>query len=78
MKAATGPEARSFIALACDSARGTCLLFGGQDSAGGYLGETWEWSGTAWAERLGPGPPARAFHAMAYDSLLMPLRVRSF
>jgi len=32
------------------------------------MGDTWEWDGAAWALRSTGGPPARYWHAMAYDS----------
>jgi hypothetical protein len=50
--------------MAYDSGRGVTVLFGG--SAGS--GETWEWNGTAWTQRLVSGPAPEYFHAMAYDS----------
>jgi hypothetical protein len=44
------------------------VLFGGQNSSG-FLGDTWEWDGKAWAQ-INPttSPSARRDHAMAYDS----------
>ncbi|MFN0133596.1 MAG: GC-type dockerin domain-anchored protein [Phycisphaerales bacterium] len=70
--AATGPSPRAASAMACDSARGVTVLFGG---VGGTLAnpvlnsETWEWNGTAWTLRTNIGPSPRGDHAMAYDSL---------
>ncbi|MFO1029440.1 MAG: kelch repeat-containing protein, partial [Planctomycetota bacterium] len=68
-----GPSARAYAAMAYDSARQRTVLFGGR--SGAYpmdwtdLAETWEWDGTAWAQRAVVGPPARGDHAMAYDSV---------
>ena len=53
--------------MAYDAARGLSILFGG-NSGNNYLGETWEWNGTTWAQRDLSGPSARYFHAMAYDA----------
>ena len=65
------PPAMVWSALACDSARGTCILFGGTPSSypdSGNVGGTWEWDGMTWIERvLTMSPPSRFFHAMAYD-----------
>jgi hypothetical protein len=71
----TNPSARGFHSMASDSARGRVVLFGGllNDAAGShYLGDTWEWDGTNWAQitPIGPSPPARAYHTMTYDPAL--------
>jgi len=52
--------------MAYDAARGVTVLFGGYD--GTYSGETWEWDGTAWTQRMVSGPSGRYLHAMAYDA----------
>ena len=52
--------------MAFDSARGVVVLFGGWTGAAN--GETWEWNGSAWTQRLVSGPTPRANPAMAYDS----------
>ncbi len=62
-----GPSARYNHAMANDSARGVTVLFGGLSGLANNA-ETWEWDGTAWAQRIGGGPSARQSHAMAYDS----------
>ncbi len=54
-------------AMAYDSARGVTVLFGGSP-AFDYSGETWEWNGSAWTQRLVTGPSPRLWHAMAYDA----------
>ena len=66
------PSARTFPALAYDSARERVVLFGGQDSSDNELSDTWEWDGSAWTDVTPAGanasPPARFDHALAYDS----------
>jgi hypothetical protein len=60
------PGARTFAALAYDSARGVSVLFGGND--GSWLGDTWEWNGSAWSLRATSGPSPRRNAGLAYDS----------
>lgn len=55
-------------AMAFDSARGVCVLFGGYDYDAGYRGDTWEWDGSHWTQRSSTGPSPRRFHAMTYDA----------
>lgn len=65
--AASGPGARSDIALAYDQARDRVVLTGGWDGAVN-LSDVWEFDGTAWAQRAssgGPGP--HSSHALVYD-----------
>jgi hypothetical protein len=63
----TGPDARQGHAMATRG--GGAMLFGGYSvNEGGVLpllSDTWEWDGAAWTPRNVPGPPARAYHAMA-------------
>ncbi|MBK8100821.1 MAG: hypothetical protein IPK26_27355 [Planctomycetes bacterium] len=67
--AATGPLARHSHGMAFDSRRGRTVLFGGERSLSIYLGDTWEWTGSAWQPQLlAAGPVPRRNHAMAYDS----------
>ncbi|MFO0839521.1 MAG: kelch repeat-containing protein [Phycisphaerae bacterium] len=66
------PPPRAFHACAYDASRGRVVLFGGllnSTSGSTYYDDTWEWDGTAW-EFTTPltRPPARAYHAMAYDA----------
>lgn len=56
------PSARASAALAYDSGRQVCVLFGGTQVA-----DTWEYDGLAWTQRLGPMPPARTSPALVYD-----------
>lgn len=71
---ASSPSGRYGYALAYDSARERVVLFGGCTSLNGdcsvnLLGDTWEWDGNNWEARsVATAPPARAYHAMAYDS----------
>jgi hypothetical protein len=67
-RAVSGPSPRYLHAMACDTARGVAVLFGGRFLNGTINGETWEWNGTAWTQRLVGGPSARYVHEMAYDS----------
>ncbi len=70
----TAPSPREAPAMAYDSARGVTVLFGGgcyyPDGSWHYLGDTWEWNGTMWAQRFPPPPTPspRHNHALAYDS----------
>lgn len=63
------PSERMYSGIAYDSSRHIAMAFGGQQrSTGQYVGDTWVWSGTKWAQREVPGPSARSAFAMAYDS----------
>jgi Galactose oxidase, central domain len=64
------PAVRHFAGFAYDSARGVCVLFGG-NGATGNLGDTWEWNGAAgtWTQRASTGPSARSQMGFAYDSM---------
>ncbi len=69
----TSPPARQNHAMAYDSARGVVLLFGGSYYDANRqlqrLADTWEWDGNTWVQRTpATSPPAREYHAMAYDS----------
>lgn len=62
------PEGRIETALAFDTRRRRCVMFGGQGRSGRSLADTWEWDGTIWTERLSLSSPSpRHGHAMAYD-----------
>lgn len=52
--------------MAYDRLRGVTALFGGSGSAGEASDETWEWTGTAWIQRIIAGPAGRTAHPMAY------------
>ena len=55
--------------MADDTATGTVVLFGGYDSQGVGLGDTWAWNGTTWAKQArATSPPARGAASMAYDA----------
>jgi len=65
------PPARESSALVYDARRGVVVLFGGGQAAGSTVyGDTWEWNGDDWTQRLDltTSPPARWAHAMAYDN----------
>ncbi len=66
------PNPRVNHAMVYDSARGVCVLFGG-DVSGSWNTETWEWDGSDWSN-VSPGgtpgldfPAGRGYFAMAYD-----------
>ena len=65
------PPTRYSQAMSYDSLRGVIVLHGGSGTSGA-LDDTWEWDGATatWTNRTPAtgSPPARAFHAMAYDS----------
>lgn len=64
---ATSPSARSDARAVFDVKRGVVVLFGG-DTAGGRVGDTWEWDGTNWTQRSpASAPAARSGHHMVYD-----------
>ncbi len=63
------PSARREHAVAYDALRGVTVLFGGRaESNSQYLGDTWEWNGTDWAQVSTTGPSPRREHATAFDS----------
>lgn len=69
----TFPPERQGASMVYDSARKRVVLFGGVVVPAGigaphYYGDTWEWDGTQWTERvLTPRPAPRALASMAYD-----------
>ncbi len=66
---AMSPPKRSNATLAYDAKRKVSVLFGGTDGAS-ELGDTWEWNGTTWTNRMPTeAPPARQGHVMAWDPL---------
>jgi hypothetical protein len=67
---ANKPRARTFHAMAYDSARGATVLFAGLyvPTSGAELDDTWEWDGTDWTDRTPvTHPSARSGHGLAYD-----------
>jgi hypothetical protein len=64
----SAPCPRSGFSLAFDSNRGVVVLFGGQDSANGRLGDTWEWGAGGWNRVEVTGPAARMNAPMTYDT----------
>src|SRR5712671_1087316 len=66
--ASPSPPARSWPALAYDSARGRTVLFGG-GAGGTWFNDTWELDGSGWTQvTTAQAPAARSGHALAYDS----------
>ena len=76
--ATEGPPSRASAAMCYDSDRHVIVLFGGNTGpntaggypgAGGYLGDTWEFDGTNWTQRLPVTSPVGRYQAnMVYDS----------
>jgi len=66
-----GPSARQAAAMAYDEINRRVVLFGGVDSSGSALSDTWAWNGfeKSWLVETTPGakPSARSHAAMAYD-----------
>jgi hypothetical protein len=62
-------SARTGGAMVYDQGRGVSVLFGGYSNAvvSTLYGETWERSGTTWAQRIVPGPSPRHSLGMVYD-----------
>ena len=69
--AASWPQPHYGHAMAYDTGRRKCVVFGGGTTVG-VLDETWEWDGAAgtWELRtvVGARPPALSAHAMTYDA----------
>lgn len=62
------PCARKQHAMAFDEGRGEVVLFGGKNSSGQELGDTWVWDGVNWEQKFpATSPPAMHSAAMAYD-----------
>lgn len=64
----TNPTARFGHAMSYDIIRNRVVLFGGWDTTGRSLDDTWEFDGTTWT-KLSPAnsPPGRDGHTMVYD-----------
>lgn len=65
------PPSRSYEAMAYDASRQRAVLFGGYGNNGvAGLGDTWEWDGARWTERIfsSQTPPGRGQTALAYDA----------
>ncbi len=60
------PSPRAAHAMAYDAANQKVVVFGGYDSTGAYLNETWTFDGKTWTqENPTSSPPPRAAGAMA-------------
>lgn len=67
LRSTTGPHGRYRHALAYDSDRHVCVMYGGTAVEGGLSRQTWEWNGASWTQRSINNPGDRYGHAMAYD-----------
>lgn len=67
--ATNGPNTRVFGAMAYDSARGVCVLFGGLGNPNPTrYSDTWEWNGTTWTQSpTASAPSARSSAAATFD-----------
>lgn len=68
---ANSPPGRYGAAIAYDSDRQITVMFGGQTGSAfgdGVLSDTWEWDGTNWTQLSSPGPLARTFTKMVYET----------
>jgi len=63
------PMGRYRASMACDFTRGETVLYGGRNIGGTVLfGDTWEWNGARWVQRLGSASPGLRYeHTMADD-----------
>jgi hypothetical protein len=67
----TSPSARQGPGMAYDPTTDTVVLFGGGDTNGNALADTWTWNGVTWTQQFPPvSPPAREWdiQGMAYDA----------
>jgi hypothetical protein len=67
------PTSRFGAAMAYDPAISSDVLFGGRDSVGGLLSDTWTFSAGTWVnvtDRISGAPPARVNASLAYDPAL--------
>jgi hypothetical protein len=65
------PPARQGPGMAYDAATGVVVLFGGVDTSGTNLNDTWTWDGVTWTQQFPPvSPPGRQFDTpgMTYDA----------
>ena len=70
MTPASSPPVRSNHAMAYDSQSDRVILFGGGDSATGFLNDTWayDFATDTWTNMTSAAKPSgRYYHAMAYD-----------
>jgi hypothetical protein len=68
-----GPSPRTFPVMVSTGKQvllfgGRRVLFGPEGAHDTVLADTWLWDGASWREVTGPGPPARAEAAAAYDT----------
>ena len=61
------PTARASASMAYNAANNTVVLFGGLNSAGAAVGDTWVYNGKTWTQAATTGPAARSGAAITYD-----------
>jgi hypothetical protein len=65
----TSPPAREHFAMAYDSSRQRCVVYGGNDPNAVLFNDTWEWDGSNWTNTTGStSPGGMADQAMTFDS----------
>jgi hypothetical protein len=65
----SSPPARYYAGMTFDATLGKVLLYGGEDSAGILLGDTWTFDGTNWVQLTAPPRIAELTNsAVAFDS----------
>lgn len=65
---AVRPAPRTGCGMVMDSGRNRVVLFGGSDSsAQNFLGDTWEWNGTSWAQSTPGTSPSPRRTMLGYD-----------
>ncbi len=65
----SSPPQRGFASMAYDGADGYVLLFGGTNSSGQYVADTWKFQAGAWTQlSTSSSPPPRGYASMAYDA----------
>jgi len=63
------PMPRTGYAMAYDATNRKVMLFGGSDTNGTALGDTWTWDGSTWTKQSPAiSPPPRSGAMMAYDA----------
>jgi cysteine-rich repeat protein len=65
----TPPAVRAHHGLTYDPVRNRVVLFGGVGAGNVSLGDTWEYNGTTWTERMVTGPTARSGASLTFDVL---------
>jgi hypothetical protein len=69
--ASPAPKARQYYGMTYDPKIGALVLFGGLDTYGNVLGDTWEFKAGTWSHpHFSVSPTPRAYEGFAYDPAL--------